>query len=370
MRIEFPIIAKLQRAIAIRTFVNGRAAFYEELAEALGDGEALARFFSDRAARAVVQKDPLAVLYKEWLDRMDQPGTAGRLSGVLRGFAPSMDLMVISAFDTGSEISPGLELLASAIKKQERMQSVLVGAIAVPALLLVMATVFFIVNAYMVVPVFLTIAPPKEWGTVGYGLYLASFVVTRYGIAVALLLAGSGWAFVWSLPNWSGARRIQWDKKVPYRIFRDYNAAIFLVAVALMLNAGQSLHVTMEELRKRSNPWLRWHINKISRGLNKAQKAFGEAFDTGLLAQSIANRLTDSSRRSPKFHEVVTRIGIDGLEKTAAEVEKSAKLLNTVLFICMGVLVGTMILGTMRTGQVLSDAMQQQVNKQKSQIRK
>jgi hypothetical protein len=67
---------------------------------------------------------------------------------------------------------------------------------------------------------------------------------------------------------------------------------------------------------------------------------------------------------------VVTRIGIDGLDKTAAEVEKSAKRLNTVLFICMGVLVGTMILGTMRTGQVLADAMQQQVNKQKSQLRK
>lgn len=371
MNTEFEFMKSLQRAMAIRTFVKQRTAFYEELAEALADGEALARFFSDRAARAVVQKDPLALLYKAWLRRMDQPGSeGGRLSYVLRGFAPVMDLMVISSFDTGQHIASGLEFLASTIKKQQKMRAVLIAALAVPALILAMVLVFFIVNAYMVVPVFLSIAPPKDWGTVGYGLYLASIIVTHYGVVVAMLLAGLVWAFVWSLPNWSGSRRVQWDRRVPYRIFRDYNAATFLVAVAMMLNAGQSLHLTMEELKKRSSPWLRWHINRISRGLNRASGAFGEAFNTGLLAQPIANRLTDSSRRSPKFHEVVTRIGVDGLDKTAAEVEKSAKRMNTILFICMGILVGTMILGTMRTGQVLAEAMQQQVNKQKSQVRK
>ena len=366
MNIQFDFLQKLERYLAIRSFLKNRETFYEELAEAIRDGEAIARFLSDRAQRAKVQKDPMGVLYRSWLRRMDQEG--GRMSHVLKGVAPQMDLLVISAIDGTENLAGGLEFLASTIRKQRRMKAILVSAVATPAVIVALAIVFMVVLSVMVVPVFLTIAPPEEWGTVGYGLYLASYAVTNFGILLGLLGAGLLSLMAWSVPNWSGPRRVKWDRYVPYRVFRDYNAATFLVAVAMMLNAGESLHRTMEELKKRSNPWLRWHINRISRGLNRATRAYGEAFDTGLLAQPIANRLIDSSRRSAKFADVVTRIGIDGMDKTCAEVEKSAKKLNVTLFIVMGVLVGTMILGTMRTGQELADAMQRSIAKQQRQM--
>ncbi|MNN83610.1 hypothetical protein D3C81_2006730 [compost metagenome] len=58
------------------------------------------------------------------------------------------------------------------------------------------------------------------------------------------------------------------------------------------------------------------------------------------------------------------RIGIEGMDETRQQVEESAYRLNLTMILIMGVVVGYLILGTMRTGQDLSSAMKSQLNHQ------
>ncbi|WP_316157895.1 type II secretion system F family protein [Cupriavidus sp. BIC8F] len=360
------LIDEIKYRAAVRAFRKTREKFYDSLAESIADGEAMARYFSALAARAAAQKDPLAVLYKQWLRRMDMPGAeGGRLSHVLKGCAPEMDLMIISAQDlTLHRLPETLRFLATTIKSQRKLNSVLVKAVTMPAVALVITVVFMVVLSLLVVPVFSLIAPPEKWGAAGYSLYLISYAVTHYGILIAGVVAAGVWAYVWSIRNWTGPYRVKADRMVFYRVFRDYYAAQFLVAVASMLAAGVGLDTTLEELKKRSSPWLRWHITKISKNRLRASRSHGEAFNTGVLAQPIANRLIDSSRRSSDFPAVMKRIGIEGMDETRQQVEESAFKLNLTMVLIMGVVVGYLILGTMRTGQDLSSAMKGQLNHQ------
>lgn len=348
---------------AVRAFRKSRAKFYSDLADALKDNELLSKFVAIRKARAIKQKDPLAPLYSLWLRRMQAKG--GKLSHVLQGSAPAGDILVLAAIEDKGELPEGLKFLASTIKDQNAMRSSLSGAVAMPAVAVVIMLAFLVILSVHVIPVFAEIAPPDKWSAIGKVLYFVSRAVTGYGIFMLIGFAAlCGW-FIWSLPNWTGPRRTAFDRYLPYRIYRDYHGSVFLVSLATMMQAGDTLARSLETLKKRASPWLRWHINKILVNMQTNAGNYGEAFATGVFSQELSNRLADFSRRSSEFDKVLSRIGIDGISEIRQEVETTAKKLNLLLSVIIGCVLGFMVLGIIVTAQGLSSSLREEVNMQK-----
>lgn len=346
----------------LRGFRRQRVAFYEDLAQAIEDSEGVAQFLSIRIARGIKQRDPFLGVYKEMLRRYSEKG--GSYSRMLQGMVPDSDVMVISAIETQGEVDKGLRFLAKVVESQSEMRTTMIGALAMPALLIVMTFVFLAIMSFFVIPVFEQIAPPEKWDTIGKILYAISYVMTRYGVLLLSALVGLGWRFVWSIPNWTGAYRLVLDRYTPYRLFRDYHSSIFLTALASLLATGEPLVRSLERLKKRSSPWLTWHIQKILTRLlaQSSQSAnYGQAFDTGVFDRQLSNRIIDYSRRSANFADVIQNLGIKGVEDARKRVQKSAKLLNISLLIVMGVVVGFLMIGATLTSQSLSNGMRSEL---------
>ena len=163
----------------VRRFRRHRVAFYEDLAEAIKDSEGVAQFLSIRIARGIKQKDPFLGVYKEMLRRYSEKG--GSYSRMLQGMVPDTDVMVISAIETQGEVDKGLRFLAKVVESQSEMRATMLGALAMPAMVIVMTIVFLSIMSFFVIPVFEQIAPPEKWDTVGKILYAISYVTTRMG---------------------------------------------------------------------------------------------------------------------------------------------------------------------------------------------
>jgi type II secretory pathway component PulF len=346
----------------LRRFRKQRVAFYEDLAEAIKDSEGVAQFLSIRIARGIRQKDPLRGVYKEMLRRYSEKG--GSYSRMLQDMVPDSDVMVISSIETQGEVDKGLRFLAKVVESQAEMRATMIGALIMPALIVAMTIVYLAIMSFFVIPVFAQLAPPEKWGAVGQILYAISYVTTRFGVLLLLGLVGLVWRFSWSIPNWTGPYRSVLDRYTPYRLFCDYHSSIFLTALAALLATGEPLVRSLERLKKRSSPWLAWHIQKILMRLlaQSSQSAnYGQAFDTGVFDRELSNRIIDYSRRSSNFADVIQRLGIKGVEEARKRVQNSAKVLNISLLFVMGAVVGFLLVGTTITSQSLGDGLKSEI---------
>lgn len=356
---------QLARWSAVRAFRDTREDFYEDLADAMRDSERLATFIEVRRARAIKQKDPLAALYGEWLERMNRRG--GKLSYILSGSAPDNDVMILSAVEDKGDLPASLRFIASTIKDQRSMRSALMSAIFMPLIVSIIMVIFLVTLSVFVIPVFAEIASPEKWNTIGRIMYAISYAITNYGIFMLLaVLAFAAW-FSWSLNNWTGPTRDKLDNYLPYRVYRDYTGSIFMVSLASMLRFGDTVVRSLEHLKKRAPAWLRYHIAKVVRNIDKTSGQFGEAFATGVFSQQLTNRLIDQSRRSSEFDKVIARIGIEGIAKVRFEVEASAKKLNIMLICSLGLVLAFMLVGTLLTAQGLSQSLKAEVQSQSIQ---
>lgn len=354
---------RINNYFAVKAFRNTRETFYEDLADAVKDSELLSVFLNIRKARAVKQKDPLAPLYQKWLTRMNKRG--GRLSYILQGSAPDSDLMVIAAIEDKGNLAEGLRFIASTIKDQRLMANALKGAIFMPLIVSIIMMVFMVILSVFVIPVFAEIASPEKWNGIGQIMYAISYSVTNFGIFLLAAILGAVWWFAWSLNNWVGDRRQMLDRYLPYSVYRDYTGSIFMVSLASMLHSGDTLVRALEQLKRTAPIWLKWHINKILKNINRTSGNYGEAFATGVFSKELTNRLVDLSRRSSEFDKVIARIGIEGVLKVRTAVEESAKKLNVVLIAVLGGCLAFMLVGTLLTAQGLGATLREEVNSQR-----
>lgn len=355
-------LGRLSEKNAIRRFRSTREDFYVDLAEAIKDKEPVAKFLSIRRTRAIEQKDSFARLYQIFLDRLEHKG--GSLSHMLSDVAPDSDLMVIASVEQRGDVGEGLRFLAQTIKSQRAMAGEMAAALAVPVLVTAVCVGFIIMLSFFVIPVYESIVPPSKWNSMGKSIYMVSYVTRHYGLLIVAGFAAAMWWFVWSIPNWRGRRRVKFDNYIPYRVFRDYHGAIFMVALASLMVSGETLVRSLEKLKRRGKPWLRWHINAILGRLLTKSRNYGEAFATGIFSQHLSNRLIDQARRSSDFNEVIRKMGIEGIDKTKEEVRKSAKRLNLALIFVLGGVVAYLLLGTLYTAQGLSAGIRESIRHQ------
>lgn len=355
------MLDNINRWFAVRTFQKSREEFYEDLAEAIKEKDSYTDFITVRKQRAVKQKDPLLPLYTLWLKRTSKEG--GKLSHILKGSAPDSDIMVIAAMEDKGHLDEGLKFLSRTVKDQQEMKAAIRSAITMPCIVVVLMVGLMVMLSLAVIPQFTQIAPVEKWNTVGQMIYGISYIVTHFGIFLLFAAIAGVWAFGWSLNNWTGPTRAKLDKKLPYRMYRDYTGAIFLVSLASMLRAGDTLVNALNMIKRRSPPWQRAHIVKITKNLDRVSN-YGEAFSTGVFSQSLNNRLIDYSRRSSEIDLIISKLGIEGIAKVRKEINVSAKVMNGILTGVLGCALAFMFVGIIWTSFGLSAGIKSDVQSQ------
>lgn len=332
-------------------FPTVRAEFYEDMSAALGDGEDVVSYLSKRAARAKQTKDSLGPLFRVWVRRMDNTSFAG----AVRGSVPEAESMVLQASEEASRLGDDLEYLAEVVRLVAGMKKAAIFSLIVPSIVLTLVCALMWAFSFFFVPILSSIIPPEKWPGAGQILRALAEFTTHYGLVLLIGLGALGGGIVFIMRTYTGRLRRKLDEWPLFSIYRAFHGSIALVSLAAMMGAGLSLVESLHKVASNSNKWTKWHIANILRRLDTMSGEAGKAFDTGMLPRKILNRIIDRAERT-KFDEALRKIGATSLTKMKQEIEAKAKVINVIMMLVAGILMGVLMYGFLDTVYSIQNA--------------
>lgn len=348
-------------------FKANRHKFYVDLARALDDKEVLTTYFEVASKRARERKKPkTAQFYRMILARLD----SGSLAHALRPFLPPFDIMLLTAYESGEKLTDGLRMMAKAVLVLRRMKMSIAGAVIFPTFMLVFLGLMQTFMAIEAIPALESVSPSKNWPAAGQALAWMAKGIRSNGLYIVALSAAFGYLIGWLLPTWTGPyrRKLEDIPFSPFQIYRDYQGALFLLAVGAMLSAKVSLVDALQRLRaNNSSKWFNWHINMIMKNLNRDSDNPGRAMATGIFNREVSDRIEDYSRRS-SFISAMEKLGVEMMDDTADQLANMAKKLNIVLMLVVGALFIFTVIGFLTTSYDLDRQVRRQMRADNGQI--
>lgn len=352
--------------LAKQSFHAQRAEFYEDLAEAIADGDPLAQRLEVLAERAGAERDVQAPLFRLWYDRMDDTSFSEALSGTV----PDSDLMIIQAAEESGDLVTGLEFTAKVIVATAIMRKTIRMAIAGFLFLSILQVALLIGFSYYGIDLLDAIVPPNAWPWIGLQLKGLAAFVTESGAATMGGIGIAAAVYLWTLRNWYGRVRVLVDQYIPlYTIYRDFQGAMFLVSLAALMKNGVALNAALETLSERASPWLLWHIRQVQVRLDYELESAGESFATGLFDRRLTWRIIDFGKRAGSdFAVAMEKVGIKSIDKVMESVKARAAKLNRILMLANAGMIMFIIVGTLSTVYEASEQLQKQINSNQSQM--
>lgn len=322
---------------AKRAFKGIRAEFYENMADSMEDGEALPVFLENNKALASRFKLSTAPLFEHWERRFKNNG--GIFSEAINGTVPPSDYMLLRVAEESAKMPEMLRLLSSSIEDVKGMKSVIVGALALPAFLVVFSLFLLVFFASNLGPILLSFSPPEQWPAAGRFSYNMGLFLKARGWILVPFVAGAGYVASWSFDSWTGGVRDRLDKFPPYSIYAAYNSAIFLVTLSALQETGKTISVALQLLRSSAPPWMRRHISKMLYNMESRGQGQADAMNTGMFSREVTAMIVNYGRRS-NFEEAISRLGKKALQLTTKRVKTQSAVLSVVALIVVGLFVG------------------------------
>jgi len=199
-------------------------------------------------------------------------------------------------------------------------------------------------------------APPSVWvGFNGFVKDLASLINSQWAVMLGTLVALTA-ITVYSLPRWIGKFRLKADKLPGFSLYRDYNAAVVLSAMAMMIGSGKTMMQALVDLRVNANPWLKWHLQRIIRSLEDNPTDYITAFSRGLMPIGVRARLATLLDSSASFDAALVALGTKEVVRLESAVKTSAETVNWTFTGILMTLAVVLSIGQMTIASALSQA--------------
>lgn len=244
-----------------------RRRLYLKLAKMMENGvpilDALLSIY-ERRVTAGMQKHPLTMALEDWCKKI-QNGM--KLSQAMAGWVDHDEQMLISAGEQSGNIDKSLISTAEIMVAKKRIRAAVIGGIAYPTFMLMLAFGLLIMFSYKIIPQFSRVVPDDKWQGAAR-LMIDSAQFTRDWLpAITLIVVGLIVAFFYSLPRWTDGLRIKFDRFIPYSIYRILVGSTWMISFAALVNAGVRIETALLQLESHAAPWLKVRIASCLRGM-------------------------------------------------------------------------------------------------------
>ena len=321
---------KIILKIAFLIWSFERGVFYRDLADAFRRETTLKDFLEREFANARMVKAGVRTMVMQHLVNRFATGQALTLAELMQKAAPSTDQMLLAAVDDADKKPAALESVADAVDFQVRSLKILATNLATPAISLPVVGVICLVSADIVALIAKS-APPTIWVGFNGGVRLVAELINDYWMHLLVTLVVLITIFVRSLPRWVGRLRLKADNVPGFALYRDYNSAVVLSALAMMMGAKKPLVESLEDLKQTSSPWLRWHIQRILFALEDNPSDYSAAFSRGLMPATVRSRLATLMDSSKSFDAALIMLGSAEVKRLENSVRASSEILSWTL---------------------------------------
>lgn len=317
--------------------------------------------FHGNIAMHVAKEHAVTTILKEWRERYEKRGdmraaALGRMIDRMEGgahvevamgeYMPPMErVMVMVGRETG-RLDIGFAQAQFVAESVGKLKSVIRLGLAYPAFIFVLIGVMLAMVSFMLVPVLEALLPVPKWPLVSKALYWTAFAVRKFSIPFLIALALSIFAMRWVLPNWTGMGRGFADRWVPFfTLYRENMSSTFLIAVASLIQSGQSFSGSISKIAELGTPWLKWHIEKMQVALAEGTPPAG-SIDTGMLPTEVIDTIA-VYQAANQLEEGLVDIGKTTIEKATKRIELIVAVFRTLGLLFVGGMLLLMVVGTL-----------------------
>lgn len=332
-----------------------RTLFYRDMADAFKRKVSIRDFLQREVDNARLLKDETTLLFMKSLANRYASGNGASLRELMYGIAPASDMMLLSAVDDATEgKAEALERAAEAVDFQIRSFKTLMISLATPAIALPLVGALCIITSEIIASIARD-APPSVWvGFNGLVRLIAEFINAHWG-KVFLGIVAAVVFIIWQLPRWTGPYRVKADNLPGFSLYRDYNAAVVLSAMSMMIGSGKTMKQALEDLRLNATPWLRWHLQRVINSLDDNPTDYMAAFSRGLMPLSVRARLNSLLDSSKSFDVALVALGTSEVKRLEGAVKVSAETVNWTLTGALVALAVVLSIGQMTIASALSN---------------
>jgi hypothetical protein len=225
----------------------------------------------------------------------------------------------------------GLELAEMAANAKRILSGTTSTQMAYPAFLLIYLYSFCMLFGGAIFPQVRDVRPLEEWPGAGQVLYVFDTFCYEYWWLSTALVVGAVFSYFSSLRRWTGDMRNRFDAApLMWRNRRDLRAALLIVSLSGLFDSGLTLRAALDRLTRTADPWLKWHLNRMSLRLTDTPDEPMRALDTGIFSESIVDTFTDAAGRD-QFVQAIKDLGRDSLSRVVENVRRNAKITHYVL---------------------------------------
>jgi hypothetical protein len=214
-----------------------------------------------------------------------------------------------------------------------------------------------------VFPQILEVKPLNDWMPYGRVLYAIDTLCYDYWWLSGSIVGLAMFAYFATIRRWTGELRNRVDSApLMWRNRRDLRGALLIVSLAGLFDSNLTLRAAIDQLKEHADPWLRWHLERMSRRLTATPHQPMRALDTGIFSEVIVDKITDAAGRD-QFIDAIKSLGRTSLSRVVEAVRRNARITHYILMgIAVAVFVGVGVGSYVATGAASFDIPTPSVN--------
>ena len=300
--------------------------------------------------------EPMAIAIACWGRALNNGLT---FSDALKGWAPDRERLMLSVGDV-SDLEGALLNLIRVTEGSTKMIRPIIGAIAYPTFLFLMAVlIIYGIGVYMVPPM-LDAAPGVRWRGLAKDLVDVSAWIQEYWLVAFSALPVTMLVIYLTIGIWTGPIRAIIDNMPPYSLYKVFVGISWLLALSALVKGGTPVSTAMRALRRDATRYLKERIDKTLVFINNGDNLGIALKKTGLNFpdKEVISDLKIYSELD-NFEEALESLANQWLEESVYLIEQKAALLNMAAILSVGGVIAWAVMGTFEMQDQITSSMGQ-----------
>ena len=298
--------------------------------------------------------EPMAIAIASWAKALQN---GWPFSDALKGWAPDRERLMLSVGDV-SDLEGALMNLIRVTEGSTKMIRPIIGAIAYPSFLFMMAIlIIYGIGVYMVPPM-IDAAPTVRWRGMALTLVNLSDWISNYWLVAFASLPAVMALIYFTIGIWTGKIRAIIDHIPPWSLYKVFTGISWLLALSALVKGGTPVSTALRALRRDSSRYLKERIDKTLVFINNGDNLGQALSKTGLdfPDKEIIGDLKIYSELD-NFEEALEALANDWLEESVYLIEQKASILNMVALLSVGGVIAWAVMGVFQMQDQITSSM-------------
>lgn len=271
--------------------------------------------------------------------------------GMLEWFSVNV-VEIVRVGESGGALPQTLKSAINMLSQQGVAMGSLVGAIAYPLFVLIIACFVIMYLNSSVFEQFRLIKPESEWPEAGQRLvWLAGIIKSWWWVFVGSVV-GLVLLLRYLMHNYTGELRPMLDGVPPFLFYRRLVAARVLETLGLLVANGVVFKSAIKVMQLQADPYTLSHLQQMEHLLSMGKSNIADVLETGLVYEEDLMRLRVMAEVKGFEHGLI-RMGVRGAEQATTTMKVISRILGGIFLVLGGLLIILIVQGIYMTGMAM-----------------